>query len=70
MMLLCIEMPQERHLQEVYHIITYLKKFNNPQIVINPFYPFINTDNFIQHNWTNFNKKLKEKIVQDTPDLF
>jgi hypothetical protein len=46
-------LPRERHLHQVFHVLVYLKKYHNMEIVYDPSDPVINVDDFEQQDWAS-----------------
>ena len=46
-------LPQERHLKQVYHMFSYLKKYHNSELVFNPSDPIIDESKFEKKDWTS-----------------
>lgn len=63
-----VALPREGHLQQLYRMMAYLKRFHNARLVLDPTYPDIDDGTFQPHDWTNFYGRIKEDIPQDAPD--
>ena len=48
-----LELPQEGHLEQLYHMFEYLKKYHNSELVLNPSDQVIYQANFERQNWTS-----------------
>ena len=46
-------MPREGHLEGLLHIFSYLKKFHNTELVLDPSDPALNYDEFDRKDWTS-----------------
>ena len=51
MMTSCMALPCEGHLDELYHMFTYLKAKHNSEMVFDPTYPDIGDALFLRENW-------------------
>ena len=47
-----VTLPREGHLQQVFHIFSYLDKFDNTELVFDPSDPIIDEDQFRREDWT------------------
>ena len=45
-------LPREGHLEQLYHIFAYLKKYHNSEMVFDPSDPVIDEDLFRWQDWT------------------
>jgi len=63
-----VALPREGHLQQVFHIFTYLKYHNNSSIVFDPSYPEIDYDKFERKDWKNFYGNDKEQLPDNMPE--
>ena len=63
-----IAMPREGHLQQVFHIFSYLKMHHNSRIVMDPSYPEIDEDDFKKMDWSSFYGETKEIKPPNMPD--
>ena len=63
-----VALPREGHLQQVYHMMAYLKRFHNARLVMDPTYPDIEDDNFVERDWENFYGNLREEIPCNAPE--
>ena len=48
-----LALPREGHLEQLFHIFAYLKKFHNTEIVYDPSDPCITESNFERKDWTS-----------------
>ena len=62
-----VAMPREGHLQQVYHIFSYIKSHHNARLVLDPSYPDINTDDFVKRNWKEFYGETTEARPPNAP---
>ena len=62
-----VAMSREVHLQQIYHMFTYLKRHRNARIVLGPSYPEIDDEEFIARDWSDFYGTLKEEIPENAP---
>ena len=49
-----LALPQEGHLEAVFHILGYLKSHNNSRMVFDPTYPTPDMSMFQEHDWCGF----------------
>ena len=63
-----VALPREGHLQQIYHMMAYLKRFHNARLVLDPTYPDIDDDTFVERDWQNFYGNLKEEIPSNAPE--
>ena len=64
-----LAMPREGHLEEVYHIFSYLKRHHNSEMVFDPSDPEIEPDKFQRQDWeaTEFGE-LEEILPENRPE--
>ena len=62
-----VAMPREGHLQQVYHIFSYLKSHHNARIILDPSYPEIHEDQFVKKEWKHFYQTGGEVIPSNIP---
>ena len=55
-------MPRKGHLDQLYHIFSYLKRKHNSEIVFDPTVPVIDMDQFPKYNWDHTLYKIRVKI--------
>jgi len=48
-----LTLPHEGHLQQLYHMFAYLKKFHNTEMVFDPSEPVIDENAFQKRDWTS-----------------
>jgi hypothetical protein len=48
-----LALPREGHLEQVFHIFAYLKKYHNTEIVYDPSDPCVKTSDFERKDWTS-----------------
>ena len=60
-------LTREGHLDQVFHIFTYLKKHHNYVLVFDLSYPDVNIETFPKHDWKIFYGDVKESIPPDMP---
>ena len=63
-----VAMPREGHLQQMYHLIAYLKRYHNARLVLDPSYPEIDEEMFVEQEWHNFYGNIKEEIPPNAPE--
>ena len=54
MMSLYLALPREGHVKEVFHVLAYLKKHMNLELVFNPTLPDIDMDYFQKQDWMSY----------------
>ena len=59
-----VAMPREGHLQQVYHIFSYLKSHHNARIILDPSYPEIYEEQFVRKEWRHF-YSTKGEVIPD-----
>ena len=62
-----IAMPREGHLQQIFHIFTYLTMYHNYRIVLESLYPKIDEKEFEKRDCKNFYGNLMEEIPSNAP---
>jgi hypothetical protein len=60
--------PCKGHLETALHMMAYLKQKHDKQLVLDPTYPTINMDSFLQFHWTKFHGNIEEAIPVDMPE--
>ena len=60
-------LPIDGHLDQVFHIFTYLKKNHNSAMVFDPSYPNANIYTFLNHDWKKLHGDVKESMPPDMP---
>ena len=63
-----LSLPQEGHLEAVFHIFGYLKGHYNARMVLYPTYPTPDLSMFQEHDWCGFYGDVKEPIPTNAPD--
>ena len=65
-----LALPRKGHLEQVYHIFAYLKKYHNAEMVFDPSDPGVEYALFPKQDWSNteFDQDEKEEIPQDMPE--
>ena len=53
MLLLCLALPREGHLKQVFRMFAYLEKQHNSEMVFDPTIPEIDYNEFQKQDWTN-----------------
>ena len=48
----CLTMPREGHLQHLFHIFAYLKKYHNTEMMFDPSVPNFDADKFQCQYWS------------------
>jgi hypothetical protein len=63
-------MPRTGHLEAVWHVFAYLKKFNKSKMVFNssPSNFLVKTSELPRPDWTEFYKDVQERIPPDAPE--
>ena len=68
MMLSCLALPREGHLQQLFHMITHLEKHHNTEIVFDPTPPDIDQHMSQKQDWLNTVYALgKDRLKEDVP---
>ena len=68
MMASMMAMPQKGHLDQLYHIFSYLKRKYDSEIVFDPTVPVIDADQFPKYNWNHtLYKNSRENIPGNAP---
>ena len=69
MMLSHLALPREGHLQELYHMFAYLKKYHNSEMVFDPSEPDIDESQFQEKDWTTseFGDCTEEELPANMP---
>ena len=64
-----LALPREGHLNELYHIFSYLKKYHNTEMVFDPSDPVIDEDEFERKDWTSseFGGTMSEELPKNMP---
>ena len=63
-----LSLPQEGHLEAVFHIFGYLKGHHNAWMVLNPTYPTPDMSMFQEHDWCCFYGDVKEATPPNAPE--
>jgi hypothetical protein len=65
-----LALPREGHLEQVYHMFAYLKKYHNLEIVFDPSDPVIDESNFEHQDWTSseFGHAQEEELPGNMPE--
>ena len=63
-----VAMPREGHLQQLYHMFSYLKLHHNARLVLDPTYPDIDAESFERRDWKEFYGETEEIVPKDAPD--
>jgi hypothetical protein len=61
-------LPREGHLQQVYHIVAFLKNKPKRMIAFDPQHPDIDESRFVKCDWHDFYRGAKEPIPGDAPE--
>ena len=72
MMSSILALPRMGHLEQLYHIFSYLKKHHNTEMVFDPSEPTIDEELFVKQDWTNLvyaidDTDLKEVLPGNMP---
>lgn len=64
-----LALPRKGHLDEVYHMFAYLKKYHNAEMILDPSEPEIDPHEFRRHDWeaTEFGDELEEIMPANCP---
>ena len=69
MMASMMALPRKRHLDQLFHIFSYLKKKHNKEIVFDPTVPDIDSDRFPEYDWDHTPYKNScENIPENMPE--
>jgi hypothetical protein len=60
--------PREGHLEQVFHVFAYLKKYNRSSLVFDWTYPELDESLFTQCDWEEFYPDAKEPIPENRPE--
>ena len=63
-----LALPQEGHLEAVFHIFGYLKGHHNARVVFNTTYPTPEMSMFQEQDWCDSYRNVKEAICPNLPD--
>ena len=65
-----LALPRDGHLEQVYHIFGYLKKYHNSEMVFDPSDPTIDEESFERRDWTSseFGLNLTEEMPTNMPE--
>ena len=63
-----LALPQEGHIEAVFHIFGYMKGHHNSRMVFNPIYPTPYIAMFQEHNYSVFCGNMKETITTNAPE--
>ena len=61
--------PREGHLEQLFHVFAYLKKYNRSSMVFDWTYPELDESVFQECDWTEFYPEAKEAIPPNMPEL-
>ena len=64
-----VALPQEGHLEAVFHMYAYLKHKHNSCLALDPTYPQIHMGDFREVDWTDFYGEVQEAIPDNAPEL-
>ena len=53
MMLSCLVLFREGHLQQFFHLFPHFEKHHNTEIIFDPTTPYINPNMFLKQDWSN-----------------
>ena len=59
--------PHHGHMDAALHLCSWLKNHHNARLILDPSYPDIDQDSFIQSDWENFHGNIKEELPPDMP---
>jgi len=62
-----LAMPRDGHLQQVFHIFSYLRNKHNARMVFDPRYPKLDYSKFEKRDWSSFYGEVKEEIPDNIP---
>ena len=53
MMSTCLALPREGHLQQLFHMFSYLEKHHNTEMVFDPTIPYVDPNMLPKEDWLN-----------------
>jgi hypothetical protein len=62
-----LALPRKGHLEQVYHMFGYLKVAPRRRLYLDPDYPIISEDRFVDYEWTDFYKYAEEPVPPNMP---
>ena len=62
-----LTLPRQGHMEQVFHVFSYLAIRHNTVMVFDPSYPEFDESRFVKHDWGNFYGKVKETIPPNAP---
>ena len=64
-------LPCEGHLQQLYHIFAYLKKYHNSEMTFDPSSPWIDNELFHRQDWSSseFDPEITEELPPNMPQM-
>lgn len=62
-----LALPQEGHLNQVFHTFDYLKRNSKRTIAFDPRHPDISENRFVEHDWYDFYWDAVEPVPEDLP---
>ena len=63
-----LALPREGHLEQVLHIVGYLKALQKMRILFDPAYPKVKENWFQEYEWFDFYKDAEEAIPPNMPE--
>lgn len=60
-------MTRERHLDQLFHLFSYLKDHHNSRITFDHTYPNMAWEDFPKRSWKDYYGKVKEKVPEYCP---
>ena len=65
MLALCMALPRDGNLQQLFRVFAYLKNKHNARLVFDPTYPDINLDDYeLNQDWAEFYGNVKEEVPE------
>lgn len=61
----CLALPRKGHLNQLYYIFAYLKKYHNAEMAFDPSDPVMDTDSFERRDWTA--SEQSQNLHEDLP---
>jgi hypothetical protein len=62
-----VALPRKRHIQQVFHIFSYLKSHHNARLVFDQSYSKMDFSKFEKYEWEIYYDKVKEDVPLNAP---
>jgi hypothetical protein len=63
-----LALPRQGHLEQVYHVVAYMKQGPRRRLFLDPDHPILGEDRFVKYDWTDFYKYAEEPLPPNMPD--